>query len=183
MLKRIFWLALIATAGWIIWLRLRQRQEEFAASLPQFGPPQPFAKPAPLTAPPPRPEPATVSDVASTDPDAKLDTAPSMTSETDKPGQAISLDAPEAPPGIDEAPETSSAHVAVPEDTRALDEAVAGYCVRCKTKRTIKDAHEEITESGRRAARGTCPVCGANMFTFLATNDEVSATNDEANEG
>jgi hypothetical protein len=47
-----------------------------------------------------------------------------------------------------------------------LDE-VTGYCVRCKTKRTISDAHEETTESGRRAARGTCPICGANMFTFL----------------
>lgn len=46
---------------------------------------------------------------------------------------------------------------------------IVGYCVRCKTKRQIAGAHEETTESGRRAARGTCPVCGANMFTFLAT--------------
>jgi len=44
---------------------------------------------------------------------------------------------------------------------------VIGYCVRCKTKRPIQGAHEETTETGRRAARGTCPVCGANMFTFL----------------
>lgn len=49
---------------------------------------------------------------------------------------------------------------------------VTGYCVRCKTKREIVDAHEETTESGRRAARGTCPVCGANMFTFLKEEPE-----------
>lgn len=39
--------------------------------------------------------------------------------------------------------------------------------MRCRTKRPIQQAYEETTESGRRAARGTCPVCGAKMFTFL----------------
>jgi uncharacterized protein DUF5679 len=67
-----------------------------------------------------------------------------------------------------------ASNVVAPEDAGPLDEEVVGYCVRCKTKRPIKDAHEERTESGRRAARGVCPVCGANMFTFLATNDEQS---------
>jgi hypothetical protein len=52
-----------------------------------------------------------------------------------------------------------------------LLEGVTGYCVRCKTKRVIQHAHEETTESGRRAARGTCPVCGANMFTFLKDDE------------
>ena len=44
---------------------------------------------------------------------------------------------------------------------------------RSMNERAIQDAHEETTESGRRAARGTCPVCGANMFTFL--KDEAEA--------
>lgn len=58
-------------------------------------------------------------------------------------------------------------------DTNGDDlDNVTGYCVRCKTKREIVDAHEETTESGRRAARGTCPVCGANMFTFLKEEPE-----------
>ena len=46
-------------------------------------------------------------------------------------------------------------------------EAIVGYCARCKARRSISDAREETTDSGRRAARGTCPVCGAKMFTFL----------------
>jgi hypothetical protein len=50
---------------------------------------------------------------------------------------------------------------------------ISGYCMRCKTKRPIQNAQRETTESGRPAARGTCPVCGANMFTFLATNDDA----------
>jgi len=45
--------------------------------------------------------------------------------------------------------------------------------MRCKTKRPIQNARHETTESGRPAARGTCPVCGAKMFTFLATGDEA----------
>jgi hypothetical protein len=56
-----------------------------------------------------------------------------------------------------------------PQDSAADAEAIVGYCARCKSRRTISDAREETTEGGRRAARGTCPVCGAKMFTFLPT--------------
>ena len=45
---------------------------------------------------------------------------------------------------------------------------ITAYCFRCKAKRVIDHAHEEITESGRRGARGTCPVCGTSIFTFLS---------------
>jgi hypothetical protein len=100
------------------------------------------------------------------------------------------MDAPEAPPPaiaaheIDElfaedAPAAVEAPVpAAPAEAATAEEAapaeagvaeeVIGYCMRCRTKRPIKNAHEEISESGRRAARGTCPVCGTNMFVFLA---------------
>jgi hypothetical protein len=64
----------------------------------------------------------------------------------------------------------------VPEAPPASDESIAdviGYCMRCKTKRPIQNAHHETTESGRPAARGTCPVCGAKMFTFLSSNDDA----------
>ncbi|MFN8569584.1 MAG: DUF5679 domain-containing protein [Kouleothrix sp.] len=63
-----------------------------------------------------------------------------------------------------------AAPVAAAEEA-ALDEVI-GYCMRCRTKRPIQQAYEETTESGRRAARGTCPVCGAKMFTFLATGGD-----------
>lgn len=53
---------------------------------------------------------------------------------------------------------------------------VIGYCVKCRTKRTMDDPHEETTESGRRAARGTCPVCSTTMFTFLSDEAPVIET-------
>jgi hypothetical protein len=41
-----------------------------------------------------------------------------------------------------------------------------GYCVKCKEKR---DFEGEVTtsESGRRMAKGTCPVCGTKMNRIL----------------
>jgi hypothetical protein len=45
------------------------------------------------------------------------------------------------------------------------------YCVRCREHRTLADARIEITSKGRRAARGVCPVCGANVFTFLPNQE------------
>ncbi|HYF63290.1 MAG TPA: DUF5679 domain-containing protein [Herpetosiphonaceae bacterium] len=46
------------------------------------------------------------------------------------------------------------------------------YCVSCRTKRPMINTHEETTENGRRALRGTCEVCGSNMFRFLPNEDK-----------
>jgi hypothetical protein len=97
-----------------------------------------------------------------------------------------------APPAAERAParvtsaattaDGEAAHANIVRDDPVADQAegnddaeleVSGYCMRCKTKRPILNARRETTESGRPAARGTCPVCGANMFTFLATNDNA----------
>ncbi|MBI5072145.1 hypothetical protein HZB93_04680 [Candidatus Falkowbacteria bacterium] len=50
-------------------------------------------------------------------------------------------------------------------------EPVTGYCVKCKTKREMKDA-KEVTMKGkggktRMAMTGTCPVCGTKMFRIM----------------
>ncbi len=47
-----------------------------------------------------------------------------------------------------------------------MDE-VKAYCMKCKTERIVKDAQVVTTKNGRRAAQGTCPVCGTKMFKFL----------------
>ncbi len=39
-----------------------------------------------------------------------------------------------------------------------------GYCVKCKAKRIIKDPKAEWAPNGSPATRGTCPVCGTNMY-------------------
>jgi DNA topoisomerase-1 len=38
------------------------------------------------------------------------------------------------------------------------------YCVKCKTKREIKDPKPVFTKRGAPATRGVCPVCGAAVF-------------------
>ncbi len=42
-----------------------------------------------------------------------------------------------------------------------------GYCVKCRTKRSIKNATVEKTSNGRSIAKGTCPVCGTKVTRFL----------------
>ena len=42
-----------------------------------------------------------------------------------------------------------------------------GYCVKCKAKKEIVDAVEELMKNGRKAARGKCPVCGTTLNRIL----------------
>jgi len=142
--KRIFWLTCVAAASWLLWMRLRQRQAEFAHPTPQFAPPRTFAPQTPAAPPTPAAAP------------------------THQPPLAVT----QAPaPPASAASHDQTADVSKADDTPEVE--ISGYCMRCKTKRPIQNAHRETTESGRPAARGTCPVCGANMFTFLATNDDM----------
>ena len=47
-----------------------------------------------------------------------------------------------------------------------MAEIYNGYCVKCKEKR---DFDGEVAEtSGRRMAKGICPVCGTKMNRILA---------------
>ncbi len=43
------------------------------------------------------------------------------------------------------------------------------YCVKCKEKRTMKDATAVYTKTGTPGTRGVCPVCGTNMFRMGET--------------
>ena len=150
--KRILWLTLAAVVSWLIWTRLRQRQDEYSTTTPQFAPPHTFAphtESQPIDAQPAR--------------QASPAESPATTREPASPPPASA-----EPPAV--------ARATVEATTPASDEIsaeVLGYCMRCKTKRPIQNPHQETTESGRPAARGTCPVCGAKMFTFLATNDDA----------
>lgn len=47
-----------------------------------------------------------------------------------------------------------------------------GYCVKCRTKRTVKDGQEVKTKTGRRMAKGPCPVCETTVNRFLPSKDE-----------
>jgi len=41
-----------------------------------------------------------------------------------------------------------------------------GYCVKCREKREF-DGQEVELANGRRAAQGSCPVCGTKMNRIL----------------
>jgi hypothetical protein len=47
--------------------------------------------------------------------------------------------------------------------------AAEAYCVKCKTKREIKDPVVITMKNGRPATQGVCPVCGTKMFKIGAT--------------
>lgn len=48
-------------------------------------------------------------------------------------------------------------------------EEVKGYCMRCRTSVTIKDAAAVWTSKGQPAVRGTCPSCGGTIFRMGRT--------------
>jgi len=38
------------------------------------------------------------------------------------------------------------------------------YCMKCRTKREMKDAKAITMKNGKPATQGVCPVCGTKMF-------------------
>lgn len=47
-----------------------------------------------------------------------------------------------------------------------------GYCVKCRTKRTVKDGEVVKTKQGRPMAKGECPVCGTTVNRFLPSEEK-----------
>ena len=45
------------------------------------------------------------------------------------------------------------------EETR-----MQAYCMKCRTKRDIKNPKQITMKNGRPATQGTCPVCAAKVF-------------------
>ncbi|GAA4811140.1 DUF5679 domain-containing protein [Litoribaculum gwangyangense] len=41
------------------------------------------------------------------------------------------------------------------------------YCVKCKSKKEMKDAAETTMKNGRKAMKGKCPTCGTGMFRIM----------------
>jgi hypothetical protein len=38
------------------------------------------------------------------------------------------------------------------------------FCVKCRTKREIKDPKKITLKNGRPAIQGICPICGTKVF-------------------
>lgn len=41
------------------------------------------------------------------------------------------------------------------------------YCVKCKEKREMQNTEEVEMKNGRKATKGTCPVCSTGMFRIM----------------
>lgn len=46
---------------------------------------------------------------------------------------------------------------------------VTGFCVKCRTKRELKNPVEVILKNGRRAIKGTCSTCGTTVYVFMGS--------------
>jgi RNase P subunit RPR2 len=42
------------------------------------------------------------------------------------------------------------------------------YCVKCRTKRVVKNAKVIMMKNGKPATQGVCPTCGTKMFRIGA---------------
>jgi hypothetical protein len=45
--------------------------------------------------------------------------------------------------------------------------AETAYCVKCKAKKTMKDAKKVTMKNGRPAVKGVCGTCGVGMYKIL----------------
>lgn len=39
-----------------------------------------------------------------------------------------------------------------------------GYCVKCRSKKEMKNSKSITMKNGKPATQGTCPSCGTKMF-------------------
>jgi len=52
----------------------------------------------------------------------------------------------------------------IPNDTKKGGRTMQAYCMKCRTKREMKDAKAITMKNGKPAAQGICPTCGTKMF-------------------
>lgn len=178
MLKRLLQLALISGGLWALWLLWRQRQATqhyqrpyIAPISPAYTPPAASSTASASAAPAPKPEPKAEpapdpEEDAKVEPKATTDAKPKAESKAESNGKPKA----EAKAESNGKPKSSGKSRTKPKaapKAKAEERVIYAYCNRCRERRQMQDPREEQTENGRRAARGTCPVCNATMYTFL----------------
>ena len=46
--------------------------------------------------------------------------------------------------------------------------AETGYCVKCKSKKEMKDTQNVTMKNGRKAMKGKCATCGTGMYKIMS---------------
>ena len=49
--------------------------------------------------------------------------------------------------------------------------ATEAYCVKCRTKREMKDEKKVTMKNGKPATQGVCPTCGTKMFKIAPASN------------
>jgi outer membrane biosynthesis protein TonB len=77
-------------------------------------------------------------------------------------------------PQVESEPQPVATKVVAESDVLA-SEVEEAYCVKCRQKQSIQGARKVITQKGRHALEGTCPVCGTKLFRFIAREKEKTS--------
>lgn len=48
--------------------------------------------------------------------------------------------------------------------------AEKGYCVKCKSKKEMKDEEKVTMKNGRKAMKGKCSTCNTGMYKILGNS-------------
>jgi hypothetical protein len=152
MLGRIILSVVGALAGWALWRFVREQLEDGASPGSSFDPASVrLERDLPAADAEGRPAPPASGPI----PDSDAEGRP----------------APTEPAPAEPLPDADAEGRPAPAEPVHEHLTVEAYCAHCRERRTISDAIEETTTNGRRAARGTCPVCGTQVFTFLPRLD------------
>ena len=54
-------------------------------------------------------------------------------------------------------------------DQQEGGEHMQAYCLKCRSKKEMKDAKAITMKNGKPATQGVCPVCGTKMFRIGKT--------------
>ena len=169
------WLGiLLGLAAVIVILRRKLQPIDSAPLLP--SPPPPSPEPPRIVLP------TELVNGGETAPDnipLKINTESDIVAEQPAPEQEMELEAPllerevggsvapvEQPAEQPAEPSPASAEQEDDDDEFEIERPIS-YCVSCRQKQPMNDAHEEMLENGRRSLRGTCSVCGTKMVRFL----------------
>jgi hypothetical protein len=54
-----------------------------------------------------------------------------------------------------------------PADSAPAADGLQGYCAKCKANRQMTQVQIVTMQTGQKAAKGICPVCGTTLTKFL----------------
>ncbi len=48
-----------------------------------------------------------------------------------------------------------------------MSDTIEAYCVKCKSKRSMKDGQKVTMKNGKNAMQGKCETCGTGMYKIM----------------